>query len=119
MKALKIAGNDLDFSDYGLSLCDGLEQLAQEAKMSYGTVRGEWFLDEEAGMSLESIKTKPMNEVEFKNDAIVALEGTSQEIETESIEIKKDTITRKLNVEVKLKTVDGYILPITNMEVAE
>lgn len=117
MKALKIAGNDLLFDNYTLQLCSELEQLAQEAKMSYGTVLGEWFLDEEIGMSLESIKTKPMNEVEFKNDALLALYGTSQEIETESIDLKQNTINRELTVEVKLKTVDGEILPITNMEV--
>lgn len=119
MKAFRMIGNDLDFSNYSLTLCEGLEQLAQEAKVSYGTVQGEWFLDEEAGMSLESIKVKPIDEVEFKNDALLALEGTSQEIETESIDLVRDTVTRKLTVQVTLKTVDGEILPITNVEVDE
>lgn len=117
MKALKLNGNDLDFSNYSLQLTDGLSQLAQEAHLSYSTVQGEWFLDEETGMSLDSIKVKPMNEIEFKNDAIAALEGTSQELETESIELSQDTINRKLRADVVLKTVDGEILPITRMEV--
>lgn len=118
MKSLAIDDNgDLIFNGTDLEVVDGLEQLAQEAEMSVGVAKGEWFLDEDAGTSYDALYNRPFNESEFRNDVIEGLSGTTQELSLLSATFSKPTTDRKTRLDISLKTTDGEILNISDLEV--
>lgn len=120
MKAFHMTNDlDLDFDGRELVFTEGLHQLAQEAENSIGTRKGEWFLDEEEGMSYDALYHKPFNKNEFRTDMIESFSGMTQPINMLEAKFGQPNAFRSIGVEVKLRTVDGEILQLDDLEVGE
>lgn len=117
MKSFAIKDGDIIFDGTDIGIVENLQQLAQEADISVGVAKGEWFLDEESGTSHDALYKKPFNESEFKTDVIEGLSGCSQQLMLLDAEFSKPDSDRKIRVDLVIKTVDGEILNLDELEV--
>lgn len=118
MKAFRLTDNgDLDFNGSEFVMIEDLHQLAQEAEFSFGTRKGEWFLDENEGMDFSALYQKPFDENEFRTDLIESLQGTTQQLDVMEANFGNVTPDRKISLDVKMETSDGRILNLENTEV--
>lgn len=117
MKAFSLDGDDLEFNGKEFVVLHGIEQLAQEAELSVGTIKGEWFLDEEAGFDMSSITTKPFNANEFRTDLIASLEGTSSTLSVTKLDLDLNYQSRKAFVTFEAITDQNELLQIATLGV--
>lgn len=109
MKALKIdETGDFIMENGSFVIIEGDEQLAQEARISIETLRGEWFLNPDEGMDREPFLGKSFNENNARSSIIEALMNTSEPLRVEQVTFT--TIERVLFVDVSLRKEDGSTL---------
>lgn len=119
MIAFKMQDGDILFDNNEFQIAEGIEQLAQEVNFSTTTRRGGYFLDERAGMRHDSLNEKDFNEDELRYDIVESLDGTSQLVVVDGVEIKSDFHNRKSIAGLTLSTEDGEIIQLTDLEVEE
>lgn len=117
MKAFSMDGDDLEFNGKEFVVLHGIDQLAQEAEMSVMTIKGEWFLDEEIGLDMSSIKTKPFNPNEFRHDIIACLQGTSNVLSVTKLDLETNYEDRKAYVTFEAITDQSELLQISRLGV--
>lgn len=117
MKAFSMDDDDLEFNGKEFVVLHGIDQLAQEAEMSVTTIKGEWFLDEEIGFDMSSMKVKPFNPNEFRHDIIASLQGTSNVLSVTKLDLEPNYDTRKAYVTFEAITDEGELLQISRLGV--
>lgn len=106
MKALKIdSSGDWVMENGSFVVIEGDEQLAQEARISIETLRGEWFLNSDEGMDRVPFMGKNFNENNARSSIIEALMNTSEPLSVEQITFL--TVERVLYVDLVLRKEDG------------
>lgn len=116
MKAIKIDENgDWVYENGAFVMIEGDEQLAQEARISIQTSKGEWFLDLDAGMDRKPLFAKVFNENNAKNSIIESLMGTSEPLAAEKIAFAK--VDRVRYVDLVLRKEDGELLNVEGVRV--
>lgn len=111
MKALKLdETGDFILENGEFVMIEGDEQLAQEAEISIGTKKGEWFLNLDEGMDRTPIIGKNFNENGARSSIIESLIGTSEPLAAESIVFAK--VDRTLLVDAEFKKEDGTRLSV-------
>lgn len=117
MKSFKLDANgDLVFENGSFVMIEGDEELAQQARISIKTEKGEWFLDPDEGMDREPIFAKLFNETDAKDSIMESVIGTSEPLVFESIDFNRDTRSRKLTVDIIMRKEDGEALTLEGVE---
>ncbi len=110
MNVLLSKDNDIVPVDGNLGLVSGIEELSQLAKQNLLSVKGDWFLNLDAGLPMyETIlrKSTTMSEVEqIYLDAITQIPGV---ISIESFNLDFDEKTRTANITFRAITSDGML----------
>lgn len=116
MKALKIDENgDWVMKDGEFVVIEGDEQLAQEARISIQTVRGEWFLNLDEGMDRSAILGKNFDENNARSNIIESLMNTSEPLMVEEITFTK--VDRTLVIEPTLRKSDGTTMEVGGVRI--
>lgn len=118
MKSFKLDENgDLILENGSFVMIEGDEELAQQARISIQTEKGEWFLDPEEGMDREPIFTKFFNEIDAKDSIMESTIGTSEPLRFESIDFHRDVRSRKTTVDIVMQKEDGEVLTLEGVEI--
>ena len=115
MKSL-LLDKDGDFviNDNNFVMVEDEIELAQSLRLLYGTRKGEWFLDENAGLERENIFAKIFNEDAIRDDII---EASGQEERVSGIEdIQLSRTGRKLSIDMNIIREDESGLIIEGVE---
>lgn len=116
MKSFKLDENgDFVLENGSFVLLEGVEQLAQEVKMSIQTSKGEYFLDLNEGMDREPILAKDFNENNGRNSIIESLVNTSEPLVVENISFAN--VGRVLLVDIILSKEDGTIINLNEVRI--
>ncbi|MGE7880158.1 hypothetical protein [Peribacillus muralis] len=117
MKSFKLDDNgDLVLENGSFVMIEGDEELAQQARISIKTEKGEWFLDSEEGMVREPLFSKFFNDAEAKDSILESVMGTSEPLNFESIIFNRDTRSRKLTVDIIMRKENGETLALEGVE---
>lgn len=95
--------NDVIISDRQIQMVEGDEQLSQEYQITLSTNKGEWFLNEEEGVNMESLHGKHVNKDEARQDIIEASVDLSEEITIEEINFNQNTSTRRSDITIRAR----------------
>lgn len=118
MKAFEMTDDgDIRFDGRDLVLVEGIHEIAQEMEMSFGTRKGEWFLDELEGANFDALYNKPFDENEFRTDLIESLSGATQQINVLNMNFGTVTPTRSISLVVEAQTEDGELIQLNQLEV--
>ncbi|AOH54494.1 hypothetical protein ABE28_009025 [Peribacillus muralis] len=117
MKSFKLdEKGDLILQNGSFIMIEGDEELAQQARISIKTEKGEWFLDPEEGMDRGPLFSKFFNEAEAKDNILESTMGTSEPLNFESIIFNRDTRNRKLTVDIIMRKEDDETLALEGVE---
>lgn len=108
MKDLKLnAEGDLALEDADLALVEGAAEIGQGVKIALGSIRGEYILDETAGLDLFGLvlgKSDPaLRDAEIKRE-MLARPGVAALVSYAAL---VDASTRRLTVSAELRAEDG------------
>ncbi|CEG31452.1 MULTISPECIES: hypothetical protein [Peribacillus] len=118
MKSFKLDENgDLVFENGSFVMIEGNEELAQQARISMQTEKGEWFLDPEEGMDRSPILSKNFNETEAKDIIMESTIGTTEPLEFENITFVRDIRNRKISIDIVMRKEDGEVLELEGVEI--
>lgn len=115
MKTLKLVDGDLSFSDIGLEMVDGKDEIAQSLRIILATRLGEFYLDDTVGLDTSVILTKGFDEGAAHDAIIDALMQDGRVVEVTDISFAVQG--RSLSVDISLMTTDGDPVTIDNVPV--
>lgn len=105
--------SDLSIENYDLLLTKNGQITVQKVKQALTTFKGEWFLDESQGMPyIQEIFGKNPNLNRIKSLYIKAIQSVPEVTEILELNLTENKPSRTLNVDMKLRDLDGNIVEV-------
>ncbi|MFP7414370.1 DUF2634 domain-containing protein [Priestia filamentosa] len=112
MLAPKLKDGDLVIEDNNLIMVEDDEELAQSVKSVLQTRKGEFFLDEEHGMSFDNILGKVADQAATRDDIIEAVSQEERIRSVTDVSFSDNPKTRIREVKMTLEKEDGAELEL-------
>lgn len=117
MKSPKIVNGDLVFENGDVVWVEGDEDLVQSTSINFKTRLGEFFLEEDAGLSRDNILGKNFDDDLIRDDIIEAAMKDERIASVEDIEITNNRVERKRIISFTITKEDGGTVQLEEVEV--